>query len=174
MGVGVNSKRRAFKNKVTKLHFTLFFKGTFFKIVIHLERWWGRERESFNVREKHPSVASHTCTNRGLYPQPRCMPWLGIEPRSFRCKELCSNQVSHTGQGTKWLSFKVANSWNDIWTLLIKKNAFLGQICTLKWDRICWQWKIRLDKLQKNNNKKFPLIYDSPIYASYTCIPNSL
>ena len=53
---------------------------TFFKIILFiyfLERGEGREKETERnivVREKHQSVASRTCPNQGLDPQPRHVP----------------------------------------------------------------------------------------------------
>ena len=64
--------------------------------------WWERERErerDGDVREKHQLVASHSLPKQGLNPQPRYVPWLGIEPAAFWCTQWCSNQLSHTGQG---------------------------------------------------------------------------
>ena len=46
----------------------------------------GREKErSIDVWEKHQSVASHTCPNQELNPQPRYVPLLGIKPITFWC-----------------------------------------------------------------------------------------
>ena len=41
-----------------------------------------RER-NIHVREKHRSVASHTCPNQGPGPQPNHVPGPGIEPETF-------------------------------------------------------------------------------------------
>ena len=44
----------------------------------------GRKRKwHIHVREKHHSVASHMCPDRGSNLQPRYVPWLGIEPPAF-------------------------------------------------------------------------------------------
>ena len=57
-----------------------------------------RERENIDVREKHRSVASHTRPDWGSNPQPRHVPWSGIEPVTFQFTGWCSNDLSHTGQ----------------------------------------------------------------------------
>ena len=46
-------------------------------IYLILERGGGRKKEgerNIDVREKHQSVASHTCPDLGLNPQPRLVP----------------------------------------------------------------------------------------------------
>ena len=43
-----------------------------------------RETErNTDVREKHQLVASHTCPDQGLSPQPRYVPCPGIKPATF-------------------------------------------------------------------------------------------
>ena len=61
----------------------------------------GEKEKEVDVREKHRLVASHTRHNWGLNPQPRYVPWPGIEPPTFWCTGWCSNQLSHTSQG-RW------------------------------------------------------------------------
>ena len=66
---------------------SLFFYSCFIFIVLKtfiylfLERGRERERkgENISVQEKHPLVASHTPLSWRPGPQPRCVPWLGIE-----------------------------------------------------------------------------------------------
>ena len=54
---------------------------------------WGRERDShMDMREKHWSVAFRTCPYWGQNPQPRYVPWPGIEPTTFWCTRWHSNQ----------------------------------------------------------------------------------
>ena len=58
----------------------------------------GREREihtDIDLREKDRSVSSYMHLDLGLNPQPRYVPWLGIEPTTFWCMGWCSNQLSH-------------------------------------------------------------------------------
>ena len=43
-----------------------------------------RGRETSMWERNHRSVASCTCPNWGLNPQPRHIPWPGIEPATFR------------------------------------------------------------------------------------------
>ena len=53
---------------------------------IHLFLEKGKEKErkrNIDMREKHGLVASHTCPNQGPKPQPRHVPWPGIEQVTF-------------------------------------------------------------------------------------------
>ena len=50
-----------------------------------------RERErGIHMREQHGLVASHMCSDWGLNPQPRHVPWLGIKPSAFWYMGRCS------------------------------------------------------------------------------------
>ena len=49
------------------------------------ERQERQTEKEISVREKYWLVASHTCPDQGLKPQPKCVPWLGIEPTTFWC-----------------------------------------------------------------------------------------
>ena len=62
-----------------------------------------RQRGIGGEREKHESVASHMRPNRTSNPQPRYVPWLGIEPAHFWCMGWCSNQPSHLARAAQWL-----------------------------------------------------------------------
>ena len=76
------------------ISFHLFFQRFYF----FLERGEGREKErerNINVREKYRSVSSHTCPNQGLNPQPRHVPWPGID---FLLWGSMPNQWSHKSQ----------------------------------------------------------------------------
>lgn len=56
-----------------------------------LERRAGKERE-----KKNQLFVSHA----GIQTVPSDEPWMEIEP-TFQCREWCTNQLSHTGQGPK-------------------------------------------------------------------------
>ena len=48
--------------------------------------WFWRKRKgerNIDVRQKHWSVASHICPIQGSKPQPKYVPWLGIEPATL-------------------------------------------------------------------------------------------
>ena len=49
-------------------------------------------------REKDRSVAFCMCPNWGSNPKPRHVPRLGLEPMTFWCMGLHSNQLSHTAR----------------------------------------------------------------------------
>ena len=67
------------------------------------EKETDRDRDA-DLRERHQSVASHTCPDRGLNPQPRYMPWPGIEPTTFQFMGWCTNQLSRPHwPGHGWL-----------------------------------------------------------------------
>ena len=59
------------------------------------DRERGRGREKHQCEVKHRLVASRMCLNWGSNPQSRFVPWPGIKPANFGCKERCSNQLSH-------------------------------------------------------------------------------
>ena len=63
--------------------FLILTQGHFFITFREKKRAEGRERNTAD-REKHWLVASHMCPDRGLNPQPRYVPRLGIEPASFQ------------------------------------------------------------------------------------------
>ena len=65
-----------------------------------LERGEGRER-NINVRVKHWSVASCMHPDWGPNPQPRHVPWQGTTLATFQSTGRCSEQLNHTGQGSK-------------------------------------------------------------------------
>ena len=54
-----------------------------------------RRRREKHWCEKYPSVASCTCPDQGLNPQPRHVLWPGIQCTTYWCTGWCSNQVSH-------------------------------------------------------------------------------
>ena len=60
--------------------------------------WFYRERKGGRGGEREGketwSVASYTRSNQGSNPQPRYVPWLGIEPATFWCMGQCANQLS--------------------------------------------------------------------------------
>ena len=63
-----------------------------------------RERERQTDRqtlmwEKHWSVASRKWFDLGLHPQPRCVPWLGIEPAAFLVYGMTVQPTEPPGQG---------------------------------------------------------------------------
>ena len=60
------------------------------------ERQEGREKE----RETLTGCLSHVYCVLGTDPQPRHVPWPGIELVTFRFMGRHSNQLSHTNQGT--------------------------------------------------------------------------
>ena len=75
-------------------------------LLIFIERGERRERErSINVKEKHQSVASCMCRDQGPNPQLRHVPWLRIESTALWFTGRCSNQLSHTGQGSLCVYF---------------------------------------------------------------------
>ena len=62
------------------------------------EREGKRERKrNIDVRETLIGCLPHMPQPR-TKPQPKYVPWLGIERVTFLCMEQCSNQLSHTGQ----------------------------------------------------------------------------
>ena len=57
----------------------------------------GRKREkerNSNMKEKHGSVASLHIPHQGSNPQPKYVPWLGMEPTTFWCTGRHSNQLN--------------------------------------------------------------------------------
>ena len=65
------------------------------------ERGEEREKErerNIGVREIHQLVASYTHPHQGLNPQPRHVPWPGIEPQPFLVCHMTA-KLWHTSQG---------------------------------------------------------------------------
>ena len=79
-----------------------FFFFSFFILTQGHAYWLEREREGGRENhqcEKHRSIASHMCCDRGLNLQPRHVSWQGLEPASLQFMGQCSHQLSHTSQG---------------------------------------------------------------------------
>ena len=57
------------------------------------ERGWGRDG-NIVVREKHWLAILHMLPDWGSNPQPRYVPWLGVEPATFCCTGQHSNQLN--------------------------------------------------------------------------------
>ena len=55
---------------------------------------------NISVREKDQLVAFHMRPEWGLNPQPRYVPWPGIELAIFQCTGRCSNKLSDSSQGS--------------------------------------------------------------------------
>ena len=73
---------------------------------LYLEKRKRREKmreRNIDVREKHWLVACWTCSDRGLNPQPRHVPWLGIKP-----------VIEHFGSRTIWFSTKVTEKMSQL------------------------------------------------------------
>ena len=69
--------------------------------------WFQREREEEKrkrerEREKHLLVISLRCLDQRLNPQPRYVPWLGIEPATFWCTGWHPNQLSHQARAISY------------------------------------------------------------------------
>ena len=58
----------------------------------------GEREKNIGMREKHWLAVSHMHPNQRPNPQPRDVPWPGIEPVTFQFTGQCSSQLSHTGQ----------------------------------------------------------------------------
>ena len=93
-------------NHPAGLSFSFYLHLRTFLHSLEREKERGKEREregqregNISAREKHQLVASLACPDLGANPQPKCVPWLGIEPITFWCTGWCSNQLSHTSQG---------------------------------------------------------------------------
>ena len=82
---------------LTQGHFFIAFRGR--QRGKEGERESRRERE-ISVREKHLLVTSHMLPDQRLNLQPRYLPWLRIEPATFRCTGRWSKQANHTSQGS--------------------------------------------------------------------------
>ena len=63
-------------------HCSIFFLLLFF-FFLRFYLFRERKREGERKGEKHGSVASHTCPNQGPGPQPRHVPWPGIQLMTF-------------------------------------------------------------------------------------------
>ena len=77
--------------------FAIFFKKFICLFVCLFKRGEGKEKEreqNTSVREKQQSAASHKLPARPS-PQPRCAPWLGMEPATFHFAGRRSNRLSH-------------------------------------------------------------------------------
>ena len=64
-------------------------------------------------RETHRSIASHMCPHQEWNPQPRYVPWLGINPKPFWCTGQFSNQLTHLARA------KIQNFLNGIYKVLL-------------------------------------------------------
>ena len=79
----------------------------------------GRETLMWERSVDQMSVAFHTHPNRGLNPQPRHLPWLGIKLTDFWFTEQCSNQAT----------LDRAKLWN-FWDVLLNKKVRVILIST--------------------------------------------
>ena len=71
------------------LDFISHFKKRFYLFLKRVERREKERDRNISVREKHLLVASCTCPDQGLNPQPRHVPWPGMDPVIFHFVERC-------------------------------------------------------------------------------------
>ena len=90
------------------------------------------ETETLMQKRNIDQLPSHMCPNRGRTHNPGHVPWLGIEHATFRPVTQRSNQLSHTGQGKRTLSY-------------VRKTKALES-------KSCWTWKhiTSLETLKKD------------------------
>ena len=80
--------------------------------------WFWKERKGERERKKHWLVASHMCPDWWLNPQPRYVPWLGIEPSIFWYMGLCANKLSYPARAGGVVPL-VWPGWDNLWGQLV-------------------------------------------------------
>ena len=82
--------------------FLILTREPFFSLLLErkTEREWERERETPMWDRNSNWLPSRMCSNWGWSLQPGNVPWQGIKPRTLQSMGWCSNQLSHTGQGS--------------------------------------------------------------------------
>ena len=110
-----------------------------------------RKRERERERERERSIASRMLPNQGWNPQPRYVPWLGIESVTFWCTRQLSNQLNCLARAEALLIIGKSSSFKIFFFLHFK--SFLKLRCKMLWVRcvkcICYElvaWWILQDK----------------------------